>query len=47
MIAIQSEIASSSIDIVFDVYKDNSIKITEPEDRGEATAIAHGIIAAG
>ena len=47
MIAVQSGNASSRIDIVFDVYKDKSIKTTEPEDRGEATVIAHGSIAAG
>ena len=46
MIAIQSGNASSKIDIVFDVYKDNSIKTTEREDR-EATGIAHGSIAFG
>ena len=33
MIVIQSGNASSRIDIVFDVYKDNSIKTTEREDR--------------
>ena len=47
MIAIQSGNASSIIDIVFDVYKDISIKTTEREDVGEATGIAHGSIAAG
>ena len=47
MIAIQSGNASSRRDIVFDVYKDNSIKTTEHEDRGKATGIAHGSIAAG
>ena len=34
-------------DIVFDVYKDNSIKTTGREDRGEATGLAHGSILAG
>ena len=33
--------------IVFDVYKDNSIKTAEHEGRGEATGLAHGNIAAG
>ena len=47
MIAIQSGNASSRIDIVFDVYKYNLIKTTEREDRGEATSIAYGSIAAG
>ena len=37
MIAIQSGNASSRIDIVFYVYKDNSIKTAEREGRGEAT----------
>ena len=47
MIAIQSGNASSRIDIVFDVYKDNSIKTAECEGRGEATGLAHGNIVAG
>ena len=47
MIAIQSGNASSRIDIVFDGYKHKSIKTTERKDRGEATGIAHGSIAAG
>ena len=47
MIAIQAGNASSRIDIVFDVYKDNSIKTTEREDRGESTGRAHGSIDAG
>ena len=47
MIAIHSGNANGRIDIVFDVYKDNSIKTTEREDREEATGIAHGNIAAG
>ena len=34
-------------DIVFDAYKDNSIKTTGREDRGEATGLAHGSILAG
>ena len=46
MIAVQSGNTSSRIDIVFDVYKDNSIKTAEREDRGEATGIAHGSITA-
>ena len=46
MIAIQSGNASSRIDIVFDVYKDNSIKTAEREGRGEATGLAHGNIVA-
>ena len=35
------------IDIVFDVYKDNSTKITELEGKGEATGTVHGITVAG
>ena len=31
-------------DIVFDVYKENSIKTREREDRGEATGLTHGSI---
>ena len=46
MIAIQSGNTSSRIDNVFDVYQDNSTKTTESEDRGVATGIAHGSIAA-
>ena len=34
-------------DIVFDVYKDNSIKATGHEDRGEATGLANGSIVVG
>ena len=34
-------------DIVFDVYKENSIKPRELEDRGEATGLAHGSIVVG
>ena len=47
VVAIQSENASSRIDIVFDVYKDNSIKTAEREGRGEATGLAYGNIVAG
>ena len=43
LIAIQSGNASSRKDIVFDVYKDKSIKTTEREDR-EATSLAYGSI---
>ena len=46
MIAIQSGNARSRIDIVIDVYKDNSIKTAEREGRGEATGLAHGNIVA-
>ena len=34
-------------DIVFDVYKNNSIKTTKREDRGEATGLAHGSFVVG
>ena len=47
MIAIQSGNASSRIDIVFDVNKDNSIKTRERKGRGEATGLAHISIIAG
>ena len=42
MVAIQSGKASSRKDIVFYVYKDNSIKTTERDDRGVASGLAHG-----
>ena len=32
---------------VFDVYKDNSVKTTEREDRGVASGLAHGSIVVG
>ena len=41
LITIQSGNASSRKDIVFDVYKDNSIKTTERDDRGVASGLAH------
>ena len=44
LIAIQSGIASSRRDIVFDDYKVNSIKTTEHQDRGVASCLAHGSI---
>ena len=34
-------------DIVFDVYKDNSIKTAELEGRGESTGTVHGYTVAG
>ena len=46
-IAIQTGNTSSRIDIVFDVYKDNSIKTTEREDRREVTGLAHVSIVDG
>ena len=46
MNATKSGNASSRIDIVFDAYKDNSIKTAEREGRGEATGLAHGNIVA-
>ena len=46
IIAILSGNDSSRIDIEFDVYKHNSIKITERKDKGEATGLAHGSIVA-
>ena len=45
VVVIQAGIASSRI--VFDVYKDNSIKTAEREGRGEATGLAQGNIVAG
>ena len=47
LIAIQSGNASSRKDIAFDVYKDNSIKTTEHEDRGVASCLAHGSVVVG
>ena len=47
MIAIQSGNASSRTDRVFDVNKDNSIKTTEREGRGEVPGSAHVSIVAG
>ena len=45
--AIQAANASSRIDIVFDVYRENSIKTAEREGRGESSGLAHGNIVAG
>ena len=45
MIIIQS--SKARIDIVFDVYRDNSIKTAELEGRGEATGLVHSITVAG
>ena len=45
MIIIQS--LKARIDIVFDVYKDNSIKTAELEGRKEATCTVHGITVSG
>ena len=45
MIIIQS--LKARIDIVFDDYKDNSIKTAELEGGGEATDTVHGITVAG
>ena len=47
LIAIQSGNASSRKDIVFDVFKDNSIKTTEREDRRVASGLANGSIVVG
>ena len=47
MIAIQSRNASCRTEIVFDVNKDNSIKTTECEGKGEATGLAHASIVVG
>ena len=48
MIAIQSGNVSSRIDIVFDVYKGNSIKTAERGGGGrEAPCLVHGSIIAG
>ena len=47
LMAIQSGNASSIKDIVFVVYKDNSIKTTEREDRGVASGLTHGSIVVG
>ena len=47
MIAIQSGNTSSRIDIEFDVSKDNSIKSTEHEGRGEDTGLTHVSSVAG
>ena len=44
MIIIQS--LKARRDIVFDVYKDNSIKTAELEGRGEVTGTVHGITVA-
>ena len=44
MIAIQSGNPSSRINILFGVYKDNSIKIADREGNGEATGSVHGSI---
>ena len=45
MIIIQS--LKARIDIVFDVYKDNSIKTAELEGRKEETGTVHGITVSG
>ena len=45
MIIIQS--LKARIDIVFDVYKDNSIKTAQLKGRGEATGTVYGITVAG
>ena len=44
LISTQSGNASRRKDIVFDVYKDNSIKTIELEDSGIASVLAHGSI---
>ena len=45
MIIIQS--LKARVDIVFDDYKDNSIKTAELEGRGELIGTVHGIAVAG
>ena len=45
MIIIQA--LKARIDIVFDVYKDNSIKTAELEGRGEVTGTVQGITVVG
>ena len=45
MVIIQS--SKARIDIVFDVYRDNSIKTAELEGRKEVTGTVHGITVAG
>ena len=45
--ALQSGLGSDRIDMVFDVYREESIKAAEREKRSQDTGIVYGSIAAG